>query len=165
MSFKSIPGSIKRARDEPGETVLKLRADSKKTDKEVLKQNLEKMDKAAVEERPLMLEYAAHPEDADDSDIGQDDSEDEEEALIRELTRIKQERAEEELKKLAREAAQEATNAISSNPLMTSNLRRRWDDDTVFHSSAAKRPQTEKSFVNDIVRSEFHKKFLNKYVQ
>lgn len=43
----------------------------------------------------------------------------------------------------------------------------RWDDDVVFKNCAkgideAKR---EKRFVNDTLRSEFHKKFMEKYIK
>lgn len=180
MSLRAVPGSIRRARDEPGETLLKVR-EAAQPDKADLKRKLEQVDSAknTTVDRPLPIrdtseeELAIYPEDADEVfSVKSEDSEDEEEMLIRELARIKQERADEELKRQAREAAKQAAmqeaHAVSSNPLFqnsNSSLHRRWDDDTVFHGQASSSATASKTFVNDVVRSEFHKKFLDKYIQ
>lgn len=43
----------------------------------------------------------------------------------------------------------------------------RWDDDVVFKNCAkgVDEARKEKRFVNDTLRSEFHKKFMEKYVK
>lgn len=43
----------------------------------------------------------------------------------------------------------------------------RWDDDVVFKNCAkgVDESRKEKRFVNDTLRSEFHKKFMEKYVK
>lgn len=43
----------------------------------------------------------------------------------------------------------------------------RWDDDVVFKNCAkgVDDARKEKRFVNDTLRSEFHKKFMEKYVK
>jgi protein CWC15 len=43
----------------------------------------------------------------------------------------------------------------------------RWDDDVVFKNCAkgVDEARREKRFVNDTLRSEFHKKFMEKYVK
>lgn len=43
------------------------------------------------------------------------------------------------------------------------SLTKRWYEDTVFKNQA-KRVDEKKSYVNDNIRSEFHRKFINKYV-
>ena len=39
-------------------------------------------------------------------------------------------------------------------------LKRRWDDDVVFKNQSRGEQQQKKRFVNDTIRSDFHKKFL-----
>lgn len=68
-------------------------------------------------------------------------------------------------------------NILTGNPLLKekyshsaekSDLRvkRRWDDDVVFKNCSRAAPEkTEKTFVNDSLRSEFHKRFMNKYIK
>jgi len=41
----------------------------------------------------------------------------------------------------------------------------RWYDDVVFKNCAKKEGKEQKKFVNDIIRSDFHRKFMNKYVR
>ena len=41
----------------------------------------------------------------------------------------------------------------------------RWDDDVVFKNCAKDDKSKEKKFINDTLRSEFHKKFMEKYVK
>ena len=43
----------------------------------------------------------------------------------------------------------------------------RWDDDVVFKNCAkgVDEARKEKRFINDTLRSEFHKKFMEKYVK
>lgn len=40
----------------------------------------------------------------------------------------------------------------------------RWYEDTVFKNQTKSEPKDKKRFINDTVRSSFHKKFLNKYI-
>lgn len=177
----AIPTTTKRALDVPSELKLNYRDDIPSSTKE-LKRKLETADPAVQQDskkkiqEPLALEYEAEmtfPEDQDDSDEFSDESSDfdEEEALMRELARIKEERAAAETKRLAEEAERERKireqEIAVSNPLLSSgssSLRRRWDDDTVFQGQARTAPKTERKFVNDAVRSEFHRKFINKYI-
>lgn len=45
-------------------------------------------------------------------------------------------------------------------------VKRRWDDDVVFKNCARSEPDKKlNSFINDSLRSEFHKKFMEKYVK
>ncbi|XP_032878291.1 spliceosome-associated protein CWC15 homolog [Amblyraja radiata] len=114
---------------------------------------------------------------AKDSSSDDDDDDDDTAALLAELEKIKKERAEEQARKEREQKAEEERirmeNILSGNPLLNligqSNfkVRRRWDDDVVFKNCAkgideAKR---DKRFVNDTLRSEFHKKFMEKYIK
>jgi protein CWC15 len=62
---------------------------------------------------------------------------------------------------------------MGGNPLLnqqtSSNfkVKRRWDDDVVFKNCAKgldDKPK-QKHFINDMLRSEFHKKFMEKYIK
>mmetsp|Transcript_143657 Transcript_143657/g.358073 ORF Transcript_143657/g.358073 Transcript_143657/m.358073 type:complete len:234 (-) Transcript_143657:32-733(-) len=130
-------------------------------------------------ERPMAAISADNPfpEDADEdlpdnseaSDASGDEDEDTEE-LMRELAKIKKEReAEEEAEKERQAKLDERTKrdeVMRGNPLMQGDLslKRKWDDDTVFKNQARTAPKQKQRFINDAVRSDFHKKFLNKYV-
>ena len=41
----------------------------------------------------------------------------------------------------------------------------RWDDDVVFKNTCRNEPVKKKRFINDTIRNDFHKKFLQKYIQ
>lgn len=114
--------------------------------------------------------------DSDDSD---DDDEDDTAALMAELEKIKRERAEEkerqEREQAAEAAAEREEEVATGNPLLNIgnpaapkdfSVKRRWDDDVIFKNQARgvdERPK--KRFINDTLRSDFHRKFMSKYVQ
>lgn len=156
-----------------------------------LQEDLEKREKKAKEERDgkkdkkenkqAALEENPFPEDADEevpdddepkSEAGDDEDEDEDtEELMRELAKIKKEReAAEEAQKAQQAKLDERARRdeiMQGNPLLQStdlSLKRKWDDDTVFKNQARTAPKTKPRYINDAVRSDFHKKFLNKYV-
>ncbi|XP_053992187.1 protein CWC15 homolog [Hylaeus volcanicus] len=114
--------------------------------------------------------YQEENEEGDDDET--DDDDDDEAELMRELEKIKEERQMEELKQketeLKESSSKEHLRILHSNPLMLhqdSTLKRRWDDDVVFRNQAKNIPKIEKRFINDTVRSDFHKKFLARYIQ
>mmetsp|Transcript_51070 Transcript_51070/g.106667 ORF Transcript_51070/g.106667 Transcript_51070/m.106667 type:complete len:221 (-) Transcript_51070:195-857(-) len=101
-----------------------------------------------------------------------DDDEDETAELMRELARIKQEREQEAARKAvedkAREEAEKKEALLRGNPLLASSsfaVKRRWDDDHVFRNQARGEGSGKKRFINDTIRNDFHRKFLNKYVK
>ncbi|VUC38115.1 unnamed protein product [Clonostachys rosea] len=107
-------------------------------------------------------------EDSDDSD---DDDEDAE--LQRELERVRREREEkkrkeEEARAKEEEEARERDIALG-NPLLNKQdftMKRRWDDDVVFKNQArGTEDKGKKEFVNDMIRSDFHRRFMSKYVR
>ena len=124
-------------------------------------------------------------ENESDSDDDESDSDDDAAALMEELERIKAQRAlENERKEREREHLEEMEQRDElkmGNPLLrdemadandggvgkkkSATLKRRWDDDTVFRNQARDEPKREKRFVNDTIRSDFHKRFLNRYIK
>lgn len=67
-------------------------------------------------------------------------------------------------------------NILSGNPLLTHyssgssksdmKVKRRWDDDVVFKNCARSEPEKKGNvFINDSLRSDFHRKFMEKYVK
>jgi len=115
--------------------------------------------------------------DSNSSDEESDeDSDDEEAGLMRELAKIKAERAEAAAKEAAADAAKEEEerefNIARGNPLLNPadyGVKRRWDDDVVFRNQARGTGDREKGkgkeFVNDLLRSDFHRRFMSKYVR
>jgi protein CWC15 len=98
-----------------------------------------------------------------------DDEEDETAALMRELEKIKKERAEakakEEREREAEEEEQREIDVSRGNPLLNARdftMKRRWDDDVVFKNQArgTEDRNKKKEFINDMLRSDFHKKFM-----
>lgn len=119
-------------------------------------------------------------EDSDDDDDSDDSEDDEEAELLAELERIKKERAEEAAKKTAQEAAEveeaERAELMGGNPLLAGKLsaagggasfalKRRWDEDVVFRNQARGEPKQQRRFINDTIRSDFHRRFLDKYLK
>ncbi|KAJ1974870.1 complexed with cef1p [Dimargaris xerosporica] len=115
-------------------------------------------------------------ESSDESSDEESDDEDETAQLLRELEKIKRERAEEEQRKEEQrqqlEAAHRSEQLLAGNPLLNLGgdqsfaVKRRWDDDVIFKNQARDvddKPQ--KRFINDMLRSDFHRKFMNKYIR
>lgn len=136
-------------------------------------------------------EQASEDEEEESSD--EDDDEDETAELLRELEKIKRERAEEKARQENERAASAAISAeeaaASGNPLLnlqaalsgnrtfdspggyaassagsstvaSFQIKKRWDDDVIFKNQAVKSDEPRKEFVNDAIRTNFHKRFL-----
>lgn len=116
----------------------------------------------------------------DDDESSSSESEDETEVLLAELNKIKKERAADQAKKeIERKQEEERIrmeNILSGNPLLTHyssgtgqqdlKVKRRWDDDVVFKNCARSEPEKKQNvFINDSLRSDFHRKFMEKYVK
>ena len=111
--------------------------------------------------------------DSDSSDDS-DDDDDDELALALELEKIKKEREAERLRKEAEAAAdaQAARDAaaLTTNPLLNDEpsgaVKRKWNDDVVFRNQARGAPEKKgRTFINDTIRNDFHKRLLAKYIQ
>ncbi|KAG0317033.1 hypothetical protein BGZ99_006540 [Dissophora globulifera] len=119
-------------------------------------------------------------DDSDSDDSDSDDDEDDTAELLRELEKIKRERALEkerqEQLQLEEEKKEREAQAAIGNPLLEMpgnssgpkdfSVKRRWDDDVIFKNQARGMDEKpKKRFINDTLRSDFHRKFMNKYVQ
>ncbi|KAF7294060.1 hypothetical protein MKEN_01452400 [Mycena kentingensis (nom. inval.)] len=123
-----------------------------------------------------------------DSDSDDDDDEDETAELLRELEKIKRERAEEKARQdqqqNAADAASREAEIATSNPLLnlaaalgqaptgintttpgSFAVKKRWDDDLIFKNQGANQKDRPTHFVNDLLRTEFHKKFMHKFIK
>lgn len=88
---------------------------------------------------------------------------------MRELEKIKKERAaakaKEEAERVTEEQEQREIDVARGNPLLNAKdftMKRRWDDDVVFKNQArgTEDRNKKKEFINDMLRSDFHKKFM-----
>lgn len=132
-----------------------------------------------VEERIVPRSIDADDADVDaqsddDSDDDDEDDEDDHEALLLELERLKKEKAEqkerEEREKQDEELKAREEQLLRGNPLLNTaaasfSVKRRWDDDVVFKNQARGETKVPKRFINDTIRSDFHRKFLHKYMK
>ncbi|KAF8525793.1 Pre-mRNA-splicing factor Cwf15/Cwc15 [Hysterangium stoloniferum] len=124
-------------------------------------------------------------DDQDDSEEDSDEEEDDTAELLRELEKIKRERAEEKARQEREQSVSESiareAEIATSNPLLnlqaalgqtpggssTSSsftVKRRWDDDLIFKNQASTEGKPT-HFVNDLLRTEFHKKFMAKFIK
>lgn len=121
---------------------------------------------------------ADDPVDNDSTSESEDDSDDDTAALLAELNKIKRERVMEteqkEVEKKKEEERIRMENILSGNPLINYSaapqadlkIKRRWDEDIVFKNCARSEPDKKTpTFVNDSLRSDFHKKFMEKYIK
>ena len=67
-------------------------------------------------------------------------------------------------------------NILSGNPLLKDKyadsaksdmkIKKRWDDDVVFKNCSRAEPdKAETTFINDSLRNEFHRRFMDKYIK
>lgn len=152
--------------------------DEKRKDLKLLTDTGESTQRSVLKLAPKAVD-ADDEEDGDEddeSDEDEEDSEDEEAELLAELERIRKERAEEMRKKAEEDAEKDLKEKeeqlLRGNPLINQIDRapnfavtRRWDDDVVFKNQARGEPKAQKRFINDTVRSDFHQKFLQRYIR
>ncbi|KAH0486706.1 MAG: uncharacterized protein KVP18_000604 [Porospora cf. gigantea A] len=168
-------------RDMPGEQTLKYRRVEEKTTADFgsqLEAALASIKTAearvntslSVQNTLAKLKDFVSPFPQDDDDDGDASDSDEDAELRRELERIKSEREEEErIKEKARTLeAKEASREeiLLGNPLIDEDLtlKKSWEDDVVFKNQGKKASNLQPRFINDTVRSDFHKRFLSKFI-
>jgi protein CWC15 len=112
----------------------------------------------------------------------EDEDDDDTAALLAELEKIQAQRAEEAARKAVERAQAEhverAAELAGGNPLLNLGggggggggvpdfgVKRSWHEDSVFKHQARGEPPAKKQFVNDTLRSDFHKRFLNRYIK
>lgn len=185
-SSRDLPGHTKLKFREHGQgTAEELRSrdfrrelDEREREKNIRSRASDQQSKRLkIDQAPAASLDADDPLDDDESD--DPDSEDDTAALLAELSRIRKERAAEQLKKEQEKRAEEERirmeNILSGNPLLNYSsqatktdlkVKRRWDDDVVFKNCARSEPEKKTSqFINDSLRSEFHRKFMEKYIK
>ncbi|KAG6865468.1 hypothetical protein C0991_002295 [Blastosporella zonata] len=165
-------------------------ADEEANKRRKLLQEAMDMDKDDEDEEAEAEKKGEKDEDSDDDDSDEDDDEDDTAELLRELEKIKRERAEEKARQereetattaAAREAeiatgnpllnlaaalGQQTPSGLSTNVPGTFSVKRRWDDDLIFKNQAMDtRDKGQGHFVNDLLRTEFHKKFMAKFIK
>ena len=106
------------------------------------------------------------------------DDDDEEAELMKELEKIRREREAENAAKERKAAESDPHSVLAGNPLLAAasasndfeassfGAKRRWDDDVVFKNQAKgidENPQ--KRFINDTTRSDFHRRFMDKFIK
>ncbi|CAB3231147.1 unnamed protein product [Arctia plantaginis] len=188
-SSRDLPGHTKLKYREQGQgTTEELRSrDFRKElderEKEGSKTSNARRQAEPTAKRPKIDQVPAASLDADDPLEGDSsdssDSDDDTAALLAELNKIRKERAIDQAKKEAERKQEEERirmeNILSGNPLLNYSaagqkndlkVKRRWDDDVVFKNCARSEPEKKSNtFINDSLRSEFHKKFMEKYVK
>ncbi|CAH4003439.1 protein CWC15 homolog [Pieris rapae] len=186
-SSRDLPGHTKLKYREQGQSTTEelrsrdFRKELDEREKEIKAPNRRHAEpapkKTKADQVPAASLDADDPLEGDSSDS--DDSDDDTAALLAELNKIKKERAIEQAKKDAEKKQEEERirmeNILSGNPLLNYSaaaqkndlkVKRRWDDDVVFKNCARSEPDKKvNNFINDSLRSEFHKKFMEKYVK
>lgn len=130
---------------------------------------------------PQDADYNSSESDKSDEESDSDASEDDEDdaALLREYAKIKKEREDVERKKLQEKMKEQEEKqqeeVLNDNPLNNNqedeedegvySLKRKWYDETVFKNQARIQKKVKKRFINDTVRSDFHRNFLNRFIQ
>jgi protein CWC15 len=155
----SMPSRHLMERDQKSHSILRLRPrQSGLSTEEELKRLKRDLEERETGTKPAAGQLADAASQSKPLVAGAFEEEDDEaEELRRELAKIKQER--EQVERVS------AADLSGSNPLLDSSVRRRWDDDVVFRNQAKDEPHVQRRFINDTIRSDFHKAFLKKYVR
>ncbi|KAK1614992.1 hypothetical protein QYE76_020512 [Lolium multiflorum] len=75
------------------------------------------------------------------------------------LRRLNHQQAEEEAK-VKETMLMQGNPLINMNNSISFNVKRRWDEDFVFNNRTRGETKTPKRFINDTIRSDFHRKFF-----
>ena len=118
-----------------------------------------------LDSKPGFDDESNQHSDSEESDFS-------EEGILKELEKIKAERAEaEKTKREAQEKQlreQQKQEMLKGNPLLDIapgfELKRKWTEETIFRNQSRTEPSSEPRFVNDTLRSDFHRKFLNRTI-
>mmetsp|Transcript_10377 Transcript_10377/g.38487 ORF Transcript_10377/g.38487 Transcript_10377/m.38487 type:complete len:234 (-) Transcript_10377:3302-4003(-) len=112
--------------------------------------------------------------DEDDSLLSSDDESDDEhdQELMRELQKLKEESQREADTQNEIQQAQQLQNALNANPLLqgassssatsgATSLKRKWNSSTIFNDQAKQEKRKKARFINDTLRNDFHRDFMN----
>ena len=122
---------------------------------------------------PVTMANLDADDPVDSSEDSDSDSDDDTAVLMAELNKIK---AEKEMRQRDEDEQIRMENILSGNPLLKEKysdqgksdmkIKKRWDDDVVFKNCSRAEPDSkEQTFINDSLRNEFHRKFMDKYIK
>lgn len=152
------------SKDQPGHTKLKYRNIQETIRPETMAKLASLEIPKSITHEPIINNPEPHIQDESEEDVDE---------LLLELEKIKKERElkKEKIEKIAREE-----EIRTGNPLLVSVLseksnvdfrvKPRWDEDVVFRNqNVGSDVPKKKQFINDMIRSEFHRKFMDKYIK
>ena len=125
-------------------------------------------------------DYSYSNNNSDSNNESNYDSDDTEKELMLELEKIKKAQIEEKEKKNNELKQKTEFEILNGNPLLSQtiassssfnnfsnneySLKKKWYEDTVFKNQSRLEIKPKKRFINDTVRSDFHRKFLDKII-
>ena len=157
------------SKDLPGHTTLKYRQLGQGSHQEVegvdYRQQLIDKESEIKKLRKIEESDDNQSEESENEGNSESDSSDfSESEMRREIDKIKQER----LEKLVKDKSETMKLEESSgNPLLDNSefsLKKKWTEETIFRNQSRDEPKEKMRFVNDTVRSDFHRKILKKYI-
>lgn len=127
-------------------------------------------------EADVLLKENSEEDYEDDGFESENDDDEDEELLRQELENIRKEREAQRRREVQGKKIQEQIE-LSSNPLVPNqqpdnkpggadefSVKRRWNDDTIFKVKYVN-PEDKKRFINDTTKSDFHRRFMDKYIR
>jgi protein CWC15 len=135
------------------------------------KPRLESLDVSEIKHDESNYVFLQDKDDSFSDSEEDEDADDTDEELMKEYEKIKQMRDEEKRQKEKQEAEklkkQTQDEILMGNPLLNNSysLKKKWFEDTVFKNQSKNEVKVKKRFINDTVRSDFHRKFLAKSIQ
>lgn len=117
------------------------------------------------ERKERVLQESKHLDDSSSESDSESSSEcesdeDETEQLIRELEKVKREKAKEK-----EEAEKEAAEIRIMQQQEAPKVAKSWRNSTVFRKQQQSEQSEKDLFVNDMLKSDFHKRFMKRYVR
>uniref|UniRef100_A0A2K6UUG4 Spliceosome-associated protein CWC15 homolog n=1 Tax=Saimiri boliviensis boliviensis TaxID=39432 RepID=A0A2K6UUG4_SAIBB len=169
------------SRDLPSHTKIKFRRPLKRRELEERERaaareknrnrpTREQTNSSSVSKKPRLDQIPAATLDADDPLTDEEGEDFEEESDDDDTAALEQTRKEQEQKRICTENIRSGDPLLNltgpSQPQANFKAKRRWDDDCVFKNCAegVDDQKKDKRFLNDTLRSEFHKKFMEKYI-
>eukprot|EP01054_Gregarina_sp_Poly1_P001545 Gregarina_sp_Poly_1__1544@NODE_138_length_13117_cov_118_636935_g123_i0_p5_GENE_NODE_138_length_13117_cov_118_636935_g123_i0NODE_138_length_13117_cov_118_636935_g123_i0_p5_ORF_typecomplete_len198_score49_48Cwf_Cwc_15/PF04889_12/6_5e36YL1/PF05764_13/0_027DUF3381/PF11861_8/0_054DUF3498/PF12004_8/0_057AAA_23/PF13476_6/0_14MFMR_assoc/PF16596_5/0_35Sigma70_ner/PF04546_13/0_41DASH_Hsk3/PF08227_11/3_7e02DASH_Hsk3/PF08227_11/2_4Herpes_LMP1/PF05297_11/2_9DNA_pol_phi/PF04931_13/3_4DivIC/PF04977_15/2_3e03Di len=177
-NLATIPTSRVSARDLPSQGTLKRRRLQTQYSDAPLSSNASVIEQAPSLSSLIQLDeklIATYAEQDKDTDLkseddesnndeedsgGSSESDDEDEQLQKELEALRKEREETKVKLESKSQLEKLAENLAQTKVAKS-----WEDEAVFKANAKEVRNAKAVFINDSVRSEFHKRFLSKYIQ
>ncbi|CCF56883.1 hypothetical protein KAFR_0B05870 [Kazachstania africana CBS 2517] len=155
------PTSIEHARLLPGHTTLKYRTSEKRNDGN--KQHHVDVGTNENMRAEEITDLSAEEGEYNDAESSDQDSDDDQEALRRELDQIRKRKSKQSKVKATAEVSETLTSSVTSQ-------RTGWRSKVLptkknVNKKVSNNNTKGKSYINDLSRSDYHKDFLNKFVK